>query len=143
MYKVKKASKKDLAEIMKLYHSLIGTPVCTWNLDYPTIEDVKSDIEKKSLYLICDDKNIIIGVAAAVEDEELKHLTCWNKEIENPADLARIGVKKHYQGQGIAKKLLEVIEEDISKRNFDGIHFLVSKKIKKLLIFTIILIIKM
>ena len=41
--------------------------------------------------------------------------------------MARIGVLKEYQGKGIAKILVKYIEQDILKRGFDGIHFLVSK----------------
>ena len=125
MYKIRKANEKELKTILNIYNSLIGTPGCTWNLEYPNIEDVKQDYNNNSLYVITYN-NEIIGAAAAGCSDEIKHLTCWNKKIKNPCDLARIGIKQQYQGKGIAKILLKYIEEDV-KNKFDGIHFIVSK----------------
>lgn len=123
---IKMAKINDKEEIIKIYKSLIGFPGCTWSNEYPTIEDVYKDINKESLYIVYDDKKII-AVATAGKDEELEHLECWSKEIKAPCDLARIGVVKEYQSKGIAKILVKYIEQDVLKRGFDGIHFLVSK----------------
>ncbi|MCI8641750.1 MAG: GNAT family N-acetyltransferase [Clostridia bacterium] len=123
---IKMAIADDVNEIAKIYKSLIGYPGCTWSEEYPTIEDVENDINKKSLYVM-QDKGKIIAVAAAGKDDELENLECWNKEIKFPCDLARIGVIKEYQNKGIAKELVRYIEKDVINRGFDGIHFLVSK----------------
>ena len=57
---------------------MVGTPGCTWDMDYPNIDDVKNDFTKDALYVYCEGDNII-GVAAAGKDDELEHLDCWNK----------------------------------------------------------------
>lgn len=123
---IRKATNGDKEIILKIYESLIGYPGCTWSKDYPCLEDIYNDLEKESLYVVLK-RNIIIGVAAAGKDDELKHLDCWNKMIKNPCDLARIGVIKEYQNKGVAKELVKYIEKNVIKRGFDGIHFLVSK----------------
>ena len=123
---IRKAINTDINKIIIIYNSLVGTQGCTWDMDYPNIDDVKNDFSKDSLYVVCEGDDII-GVAAAGKDDELEHLECWNKDIKNPCDLARIGVKAEYQGRGIAKELIRYIEKDVIKRGFDGIHFLVSK----------------
>lgn len=125
-YKIRMAKICDIEEILDIYHSLIGKDGCTWDLDYPNIDDVKNDIRKNSLYIVLDGKKII-AVAAAGEDDELNGLDCYSKDIKIPCDLARIGVKGEYQNKGIAKYLIKYIENDVIKRGFDGIHFLVSK----------------
>lgn len=124
---IRKARVEDISEIMCLYHSLIGTNGCTWSEDYPTLYDVESDLAKSSLYVLCDENNKILGVAAAGEDTELEHLKCWSRDIKRVCDLARIGVRCEYQGEGLGEMLVRYIEKDVVKRDFDGIHFLVSK----------------
>ena len=125
-YIVKMATIENTEEILNIYHSLIGKDGCTWDLDYPNIDDVKNDINKESLYIVLNNKEII-AVAAAGHDDELKELNCYSKDIKVPCDLARIAVKKEYQNKGIAKYLISYIEKQAIKRGFDGIHFLVSK----------------
>ncbi len=125
-YKIQMANENNIEEILDIYHSLIGKDGCTWDLDYPNITDIKNDINKNSLYIVLNNKEII-AVAAAGEDDELEELDCYSKDIKKPCDLARIAVKSEYQNKGIAKYLVKYIEQDVIKRNFDGIHFLVSK----------------
>lgn len=124
---IRKAKVFDVEEILCLYHSLIGTDGCTWSDEYPTRCDVESDLEKASLYVLYDENNKILGVAAAGEDSELEHLKCWNTKILRVCDLARIGILSAYQGRGFGEMLVKYIERDVVKRGFDGIHFLVSK----------------
>lgn len=125
-YRIEMATERDIEEILNIYHSLIGKDGCTWDFDYPNIDDIKNDINKKSLYIVLNDKEII-AVAAAGEDDELRELDCYSKNIKIPCDLARIAVKTEYQNRGIAKYLISYIETQVVKRGFDGIHFLVSK----------------
>ena len=46
------ASPNDIPEIINIYHTLIGTPGCTWGLDYPNLETAESDIKNESLYVL-------------------------------------------------------------------------------------------
>lgn len=46
-----KALPKDAEEIYAIYEALKGSPGCPWNEEYPTLEYVCDDIEKRgSLY---------------------------------------------------------------------------------------------
>lgn len=117
------ANYNDLSEIMDLYHSIIGTPGCTWSLDYPDKENVESDISSKSLYILkCDDK--IVAVAAAGSFNELDHLL-W--EPKKPCELARIGVIPSMQKQGVGTIILHNVINTMKRKDFDGIRMLVSK----------------
>ena len=124
--KIKKANYKNIDDIMKIYKSLIGFPGCAWNDIYPNKEIIQSDINCESMYIVYYN-DLIVAVANASKDEELENLKCWNKSIENPCGLARIGVLEKYQNKGIAKELIKYIEKDVTNCGFDGIHFLVSK----------------
>lgn len=125
-YKIEMAAEKNIGEILKLYHSLIGKDGCTWDFDYPNIDDVKNDINQKSLYLVFDDKEII-AAAAAGSDDELEELDCYSKDIKAPCVLARVAVKTEYQNKGIGKNLISYLEKKAVIRGFDGICLLVSK----------------
>lgn len=117
------ANYSDLSEIIDLYHSIIGTPGCTWSLDYPNKENVESDIKSKSLYILkYDDK--IVAVAAAGSFNELDHLQ-W--EPKNPCELARIGVMPIMQNQGVGTIILQNVINSMKKKDYDGIRMLVSK----------------
>jgi hypothetical protein len=63
------AKHDDFSEIMDLYHSLMGTPGCTWHSHYPNRDIVVSDIENDSLYVLRDNDRIIAVAAAGVSDE--------------------------------------------------------------------------
>jgi len=117
------ASFDDISEVISIYHNLIGTPGCTWSLDYPTIEIVKADIESRSLYILKDDSRII-AVAAAGAFDELNHLQ-W--KLRNLCELARIGVISTMQRQGIGTLILHNVINAVKAKGFDGIRMLVSK----------------
>ena len=124
MYRFNLANQDEADEIFKLYHSLIGTPGCTWNLDYPNKEIVQTDIDKKSLYTLRDSENMLASVAFAGKSDELDSL-CWS--LNNPCDLARIGVASMFQRQGIGTIILKKVITVAKARGFDGIRMLVSK----------------
>ena len=123
-YKFSLAKTADVSEILNLYHSLIGTPGCTWNLDYPNKEIVETDIEQESLYVLRNDNSRIVAVAAAGKSSELDELS-WSPG--KPCDLARIGVLFEMQNQGIGTIILKNVKNEVKQRGFDGIRMLVSR----------------
>lgn len=123
---IEMAKEKNIEEILNLYHSLLGKDGCNWDSNYPSVNEIINDIDKKSLFVVLDNKKII-AVAAAGKDEELIEVECFKKDIKLPCFLARIGVKTEYQNKGIAKYLIGYIENRMIKHGFDGMHFLVSK----------------
>ena len=113
----------NLDEIMDIYHSLIGTPGCTWCLEYPDRALVESDIAAGSLYILKKNDRII-AVAAAGAFDELGHMS-WTPK--NPCELARIGVIPELQGRGIGALMLNKVMQAAVERGFDGMILLVSK----------------
>jgi L-amino acid N-acyltransferase YncA len=117
------ASYDDITEIVDIYHSLIGTPGCTWDLDYPNRESAESDISRSSLYILKKNDKIV-AVASADAFNELGHLQ-WTPQ--NPCELARIGVIPSMQKQGIGTLILQNVIRTIREKGYDGIRMLVSK----------------
>jgi L-amino acid N-acyltransferase YncA len=123
-YSITLATTGDFPQILNFYRSLIGTPGCTWHLDYPNEEIIKEDIDTSSLYF-WKENDIIISVAFAGISDELNELP-WS--LKKPCDLARIGVAVSKQKQGIGSLMLSFVTNDVKSRGFDGMRFLVSKE---------------
>jgi L-amino acid N-acyltransferase YncA len=117
------ATYDDIPEIVDIYHSLIGTPGCTWSLDYPNRETAEYDIKNNWLYVLKTD-NKIIATASAGEFNELGHLH-WT--LERPCELARIGVMPTMKKQGKGTIILQNIITSMKEKGFDGIRITVSK----------------
>ena len=117
------ATHDDIPEIVCIYHSLIGTPGCTWNLDYPNEASAESDVRSESLYILKKNEKII-AVASIGDFDELGHLKWTPKK---PCELARIGVIQSMQKQGIGTIILKEIIGIAKAKGFDGIRMLVSK----------------
>ena len=123
-YKFQLANHNDISEIVSIYHSLVGTPGCTWDLDYPSKETAKDDIENEALYVLKKDNKIIAVATATGNYSELNHLQ-WS--LQNPSELYRIGVNPELHGQGIGSIILQNIIKAMKEKGFDGIRQIVSK----------------
>ncbi len=102
------ARHEDIPEIVAVYRSLIGTPGCTWNMDYPDERNALEDIEGNALFLLKDGGRIVAAASAGALDE-LGHLP-WKPK--NPCELARIGVVPDWQGRGVGTLMLRKIIEE-------------------------------
>ena len=108
---------------MSIYNSLIGTPGCTWDLDYPSRETAEYDINNGFLYVLKNGEKII-AVASAGNFDELEDLR-W--KLRNPCELARIGVMPTMQKQGIGSILLKYVIEAMADKGYDGMRFTACK----------------
>lgn len=117
------AKKEEAEQVLAFYHSFIGTPGCTWDEGYPAIEHVCMDIEKDNLFLVKDEKGIVAAISID-SDEQVDAISKWR--IANSREAARLAVREDMQGKGIARKMLLLLMEELKKRGYEGIHFLVS-----------------
>ena len=118
-YEFRLANYDEISEIMDIYHSLIGTPGCTWDLYYPSRETAEYDINNGFLYVLKNGEKII-AVASAGNLDELGDLQ-W--KLRNPCELARIGVMPTMQKQGIGSVLLKHIINAMADKGYDGMRF--------------------
>jgi len=122
-YTFQLANIDEITDIVNIYHSLIGTRGCTWDMDYPSKETAEFDISNDRLYTL-KMSNRIIAVASVGDYDELEDLQ-WKPE--NPCELMRIGVRQEYQNQGIGTIVLQHIIRIAKEKGYDGMRFLVSK----------------
>lgn len=118
------ATPQDLPEVMALYRSLVGTPGCTWDAEYPGEEMVAADIDAQELYLLRQPGGAIVAAAFAGTNDELAALP-WR--AAHPCDLARVGVLQSWQNRGLAAALLRQLLPAMQQKGFDGARLLVSR----------------
>jgi len=116
---------EDLDDIARLYRSLVGTPGCTWNDEYPTRESAKADFSENALYVLKDREHILAVASAGAFGELNETDVPW--KTRNACELMRIGVLSARQGHGMGTLLLRHIMREMRRNGFDGIRLLVSQ----------------
>lgn len=125
MMEIELARLSDAEEIAELYASLVGMPGCTWDENYPSLDFVRGDIEKCSLYKAVENGRII--AAAYLGDfEEVEMPDCFDRSVKRFGEFGRVGVRREYHRQGVAKTLLSYLIGEAARREFDGIALFVG-----------------
>lgn len=123
---ISKAIPGDEYEIYAIYDSLKGSPGCTWDDEYPTLEFVRHDIVKRnSLYKLTDNDRIV--AAAYLGDfEETERPNCFDISLKRLGELSRVGVHREYQRHGYASRLIAFLLDEAKNQSYDGIALLVG-----------------
>lgn len=125
--KFDRVKREEADTVLKLYRSLVGTPYCVWTEDYPSEREVEFDLSRDALFCIRDDDGNIAGVISIDDDPNVECLTCWSESLVPSAEVSRVGVRREYQNQGIAGRLLAGIMEELEQRGYKAVHLLVAK----------------
>ncbi|MDE6014157.1 MAG: GNAT family N-acetyltransferase [Acetatifactor sp.] len=121
------ARQEDFETVMNLYRAAVGEEGCTWDEDYPDEDDIRGDIGRGALYCARNQGGEIIAAFAIDSDEEVDRLSCWTPDLVPAGEIARLVVGRRWQNQGIARQMLAYAMEELKRRGYRGIHFLVSK----------------
>ena len=70
---------------------------------------------------------IIQAAISLEEDEDVNNLTCWDHDLAPQGELARLAVLPEKQGKGIGRIMLQFGMDELKRRGYNGIHFLVNK----------------
>lgn len=122
-----RAAAADKAEILALYRSLVGTEYCAWTDEYPNETEIEGDLSRNALFCMKDENGKIAGTISIDHDEEVEKLPCWREALKPAGELSRLGVRREYQNQGLARQLLQYGMEELKRRGFKSVHFLVCK----------------
>lgn len=122
------AGEEDADEILRLYRSLLDCEGCVWDVNYPSRKEIDFDLSRNSLFCLRDQNGTLAGVVSIDDDPEVERLACWSKELRPVAEVSRLGVSKEYQNQKIAARLLESAMEELRKRGYRAVHYLVCKE---------------
>ena len=122
-YTLELAKKEELIDVKTLYSSVINTPYCIWNEEYPSDFEIDLDYKSDKLFVLKYNEQII-GAASIVPENEMNDIDCWT-EVNNSCEIARIVIHKDYQGKGLAKILVSLLIEEIKILKYKSIHLAV------------------
>ena len=125
-YQIIMATEADREEIMALYRTQLGREFCAWDEDYPSNETIDFDLSRDALFALRSD-GAIKAVISIEEDEDVANLPLWNKDLAPQGELARLAVTPEEQNRGIARIMLQFGMDELKRRGYRGIHFLVNR----------------
>ncbi len=111
--------------VLAIYRSMIGTPGCTWNEDYPDEREFAFDMARGALYCMRNQEGKILGLISVDEDEVCARLPQWNLTAK-AAELARLAVISEYQNRGLARRMILTVMEVLKEQGYGAVHYLVS-----------------
>ncbi len=120
------ATKEDKEEILKLYKSQLGREFCPWNEYYPGEEEIDFDLSRDSLFVMRENEKVIAAITID-DDDAVTNLPYWTDSLLPGAELSRLAVDIDTQGKGLAKEMLAYGMDEIKRRGFKSVHFLVNR----------------
>ena len=121
-----KATEEDRGEILALYRAQIGREFCPWNEDYPSDEEISSDLSRDALFVLKENGRIRAAISLE-EDEDVDSLSCWSDELKPSGSIARVAVLPDEQNRGYGRIMLQYAMDELKRRGYRGVHFLVNK----------------
>lgn len=128
--KIELCSESQAEEIFKIYDdcrkAMQSAGIYQWQNEYPALENIKQDIEDKTLYGYYEngiENGKCIGAVciSTFQDEEYKEIA-WQGPDENVIVIHRLAVNPDFQSKGIARLLMDFAEDYAKKENYSAIR---------------------
>lgn len=93
-----------------------------WDDIYPAKSDFLSDIENDTLYVL-ENENAIIAVYVISEESDEAYDKCkWDNPDDTTCIIHRLCIDPEYQNNGLGKKIMQHIEEQAKKMDYESIR---------------------
>jgi len=134
MQEIKLCRPEEAEEIFKIYNdcrnAMRAENIHQWYDDYPSLEVIKEDTEKKELYGYYEQEagtNKCLGAVAinTYQDEEYKEIDWEDREGNENGRVVvihRLAVNPNNQNKGIARLLMDFAEDFARKENYSSIR---------------------
>lgn len=132
-YRIEQADVTDKEKVLALYQMQLGREYCAWDDHYPGMKEIEFDLARDALFAMKDENGEIVASISIDEDEAVKKLTCWRDDLQPGGELARLAVHPSLQNKGMAREMLKYGMQELKKRGYQSVHFLVNKENKKAL----------
>ena len=120
------AEEREIESIFKIVAAAIvemeNNGVFQWDSIYPSKEDFLNDIQKKSLFVGILDQDISVVFTINKECDEQYQNGSWSYPDAEYRIIHRLCVDPKYQNQGIAKEVLDHIENELRQRGVEAIR---------------------
>ena len=125
---IKLLTKDCLNEIKNLYDDIRNNTYTLWDENYPSEELILWDIERKGLWGVFDNQNLIAVTFIGQRCEDGEENFTWKDTFKKRGTFARIGVSPKYQNKGIGTHLVDFVLKELKSQEFDGVRILVGTK---------------
>lgn len=125
-YKFQKATTVQIPEIWIILQQAIARRKADgsqqWQDGYPNPEVILNDINKDAAYVLTEGE-IILGYVALLINDELEYDNIEGKWLTNTDFVVfhRVAISELYLGKGLAKKMMQFIEDFAIKNNIYSI----------------------
>lgn len=127
-----RVKKSEREAVLAIYRAMVGTPGCTWSMEYPNETDIESDLAREALYCMRGPEGGILGLISVDADESCAALPQWSP-AKRAAELARLAVIPEYQNRGLARRMILSVTEILKQQGYGAVRYLVSPENKKAL----------
>lgn len=118
------ATQEDAAQVLSLYESAKGGAFCVWNESYPSMTEIRQDLETGNLYVMTDGSKVI-GAISVVPENELDEFACWS--CKTGREIARVVIDKACRGHGLSFEMVQSIVPILRQNGCKAIHLSVVK----------------
>lgn len=126
-YRIMEAAESDADAVLHLYREQIGREFCFWNEEYPGPETIRFDLDRNALFVMKDENERIVAAISIEEDEAVDQLDCWNPALRPAGEYARVAVLPACQKQGLARKMVYHVLEEMKRRGYRSVHIVVNR----------------
>ena len=124
---IKLLKNENVKDVMNLYDDIRNNTYTLWDNGYPSKELIEWDIERKGLFGVFENNELIAVSFAGERCEDGEENFTWKDSFERRGTFARIGVSPQHQNKGVATKLVGFILNELKNQGFDGVRILVGK----------------
>ncbi len=125
-YEILLATEEDREDILALYEMQKGREFCPWTEEYPSNETIDFDFSRDALYVLKKEGKIMAAISLE-EDEDVDNLPYWDNGLRPEGELARLAVLPEEQSKGYGRIMLQHGMDELKRRGYKGIHFLVNR----------------
>jgi len=124
--KIRQAYQDDILKAKKLTEACaVGMQqlgIFQWNEHYPSVEKLQQDIDRKELYVL-EENNQILGMIVLSEIMDEEYITVsWLTPSEKNLYIHRLAIHPESWGKGYGQKLMAFAEEFARKLDFQSIR---------------------
>ncbi|TBW27023.1 GNAT family N-acetyltransferase [Gramella sp. KN1008] len=117
---IKKAVIHQLEEVKSLTEAcaraMCEKGIYQWNEHYPSLDKLKTDIDKEELYIF-EENERILGIIVITEEMDEEYIPIqWLSKTNNNIYIHRLATHPEVWGKGYARKLMD-FAEDLARRN--------------------------
>ena len=113
IYHLRRATRADCPEVLRLYREAAARPDSVWNENYPTQFEIDEDFAAGTLFVFCLGAEYdpalpssVIGAISVVPQNEYDDFDCWSPSDGSHREIARITIARSCSGRGLAARMV-------------------------------------